>query len=75
MFAAQAGISEQKRFPTKSTGPKRGPGRSRLTAISIRSSDRGLDADTSVQMRQSYATLGMTLGGASAASTGRSEAR
>jgi phospholipase C len=63
MFAAQAGISQEKRFPGEASNSSEGPG------VPI---NGDLDpfagpytgADSTVQIPQSYATLGMTLGGA-----------
>ena len=66
MFAGQAGISQEKRFPGEASNPSEGPG------VPI---NGDLDPftgpytspDTTVQIPQSYATLAMTLGGADAA--------
>ncbi|MBV9719373.1 MAG: hypothetical protein JOZ77_08635 [Candidatus Eremiobacteraeota bacterium] len=66
MFAGQAGISQEKRFPSEASNPSEGPG------VPI---NGDLDpftgpysgSDTTVQIKQSYATLAMTLGGADAA--------
>jgi|HubBroStandDraft_4_1064222.scaffolds.fasta_scaffold00003_30 phospholipase C len=72
MFAGQAGISQQKRFPSEGSNSSEGPG------VPI---NGDLDPwagpytgnDSTVQIPQSYATLGMTLGGAAAASTAESK--
>ncbi|MGP8101833.1 MAG: phospholipase C [Candidatus Cybelea sp.] len=66
MFAGQAGISEEHRFPKLASNGSEGPG------VPI---NGDLDPfagpytskDTTVQIPQSYASLGMTLGGASEA--------
>ncbi|MBV8197695.1 MAG: hypothetical protein JO263_06150, partial [Candidatus Eremiobacteraeota bacterium] len=66
MFAAQAGISQEKRFPGEASNPSEAPG------VPI---NGDLDpfagpytsSDTTVQIAQSYASLAMTLGGSGAA--------
>lgn len=63
MFAGQAGISQEHRFPSEASNKSEGPG------VPI---NGDLDpfagpytgSDTTVQLAQSYASLGMTLGGA-----------
>ncbi|MGC1380331.1 MAG: alkaline phosphatase family protein [Candidatus Baltobacteraceae bacterium] len=63
MFAGQAGISEEKRFPKDGSNQSEGPG------VPI---NGDLDpfagpytgTDSTVQMKQSYASLALTLGGA-----------
>lgn len=72
MIAAQAGISQEKRFPNEASNPSEGPG------VPI---NGDLDpfagpytgTDSTVQIKQSYATLPMTLGGAAAATTAESK--
>jgi phospholipase C len=66
MFAGQAGISQEKRFPGEASTPSEGPG------VPINGdldpfSGPYTGTDTTVQIKQSYATLAMTLGGAAAA--------
>lgn len=66
MFAGQAGISQEKRFPSEGSNQGEGPG------VPI---NGDLDpfagpytfGDSTVQIKQSYATLAMTLGGSGAA--------
>jgi phospholipase C len=73
MFAGQAGISEEHRFPKLASNQSEGPG------VPI---NGDLDPfagpytgkDTTVQIPQSYATLGMTLGGASEAQSAEAHA-
>jgi phospholipase C len=68
MFAGQAGISQEKRFPGEGSNNSEGPG------VPI---NGDLDpfagpytgTDSTVQLKQSYATLAMTLGGAADAQT------
>ena len=72
MIAAQAGISQEKRFPNQASNPSEGPG------VPI---NGDLDPfagpytgqDSTVQIKQSYATLAMTLGGAAAAAKAESK--
>lgn len=66
MFAAQAGISQETRFPKEASTKAEGPG------VPINGdldpfSGPYTSKDTTVQIPQSYATLGMTLGGSPAA--------
>lgn len=72
MIAAQSGISQEQRFPNEASNPSEGPG------VPI---NGDLDpftgpytgSDSTVQIKQSYATLAMTLGGAAAATQAESK--
>lgn len=66
MFAGQAGISEEKRFPSEGSNPSEGPGVPMNGDLDPFAGPY-TGNDSTVQLRQSYATLAMTLGGASAA--------
>jgi phospholipase C len=71
MFAGQAGISQEHRFPKEASNPSEGPGvpiNGDLDPFAGPYSGR----DSTVQMKQSYATLAMTLGGADAAAQAES---
>ena len=66
MFAAQAGISQEKRFPSEGSNPSEGPGVPMNGDLDPFTGPYS-GTDTTVQIKQSYATLAMTLGGSAAA--------
>lgn len=66
MIAAQAGISQEKRFPNQASNPSEGPGVPMNGDLDPFTGPYP-GTDSTVQIKQSYATLAMTLGGASAA--------
>jgi phospholipase C len=68
MFAGQAGISQETRFPSEGSNNSEGPGVPMNGDLDPFAGPY-TGTDSTVQLKQSYATLAMTLGGAADAQT------